>query len=639
MEIELSRLIDALPGLVWTALPDGSIDFLNRRWCNYTGLTFDQAVGFGWQRAIHPDDLVGVIEFWQSLLDNGCPGDVQARVRRYDGQYRRFLISAVPMAVKSGRVVKWCGVNTDIEEHLQAEETARLLERGQADLALRESDAELHRAAAQLIAAQRLSKTGSFTADVGADEHVWSDELYRICEFEPGSTVTIRRMRDIVHPEDLAMFDQSIEGAISGIAPAFVFRIKTAHGAVKHLRAIASAGDQIGGRTIFVGAIQDITESKIAEDALKARETELQWTLRHLTEAQALGKTGSFNADTKRDVHFWSDGFYHICEIEPGTTIKNQTLLDIVLPADVPLFIEVLGLASAGIAPPPFGFRIVTPKAGVKHLRGVARLFEDGSGDAMFLGAVQDVTESKVAEDALRALQMELEHANRLATLGQLVASIAHEINQPIGALRNNAHAALRFLAGDPPDLAEVTEALRCMVSETYRVGEIIDGIRDQVRKTPPHKEEVDLNEAIEDVIAIVRGELSKHRVSAQLLLGDSVPPVYGDRVQLQQVMLNLIFNAIEAMTGLDGGARELVVRTEFRQAEGLLVTISDSGPGVAPENRERIFESFYTTKGNGLGIGLPICRSIINAHAGRLWVDARQPPGAVFRFTLPAHG
>jgi len=244
--------------------------------------------------------------------------------------------------------------------------------------------------------------------------------------------------------------------------------------------------------------------------------------------------------------------------------------------------------------------------------------------------------ENARAAEALRSLQTELIHANRLATLGQLVASIAHEVNQPVGAVRNNAHAALRFLAAAPPDLAEVREALDSMVRETYRVGEIIDRLRDQVRKAPPRKEEIDLNDAIGDVIATVRGELSKHRVSAKILLGDDIPPVYGDRVQLQQVVLNLIFNAIEAMTDLDDDVRELMVRTDFNPAEGLAVTITDSGPGIAPEDRERIFESFHTTKGGGLGIGLSICRSIIEAHAGRLWADANHPRGAVLRFTLP---
>jgi C4-dicarboxylate-specific signal transduction histidine kinase len=219
-----------------------------------------------------------------------------------------------------------------------------------------------------------------------------------------------------------------------------------------------------------------------------------------------------------------------------------------------------------------------------------------------------------------------------------LTASIAHEVIQPIGAARNNAHAALRFLAGDPPDLAEVREALECVVNDTYRAGDIVGRIRDQVKKVPPRMEGVELNDAIEEVIALVRGELSKHRVSVQMQLAEGLSPVHGDRVQLQQVMLNLILNAIEAIISVDDEVRELVISTESSPSEGLLIAVGDSGPGVAPEDRERIFESFYTTKASGVGIGLSICRSIIEAHGGRLWADAHQPRGAVFRFTLPAH-
>jgi signal transduction histidine kinase len=251
-------------------------------------------------------------------------------------------------------------------------------------------------------------------------------------------------------------------------------------------------------------------------------------------------------------------------------------------------------------------------------------------------GALREA-ERKRAADALREVQMELAHANRLATMGHLAASIAHEVNQPIGATRNNAHAALRFLAGDPPDLAEVREALECVVNDTYRAGDIIGRIRDQIKKVPPRKEEVDLNEAIEEVIALVRGELSKNRVSVQTQLAERLSRIHGDRVQLQQVMLNLILNAIEAMIGVDDEVRELVICTEASASEDLLVTVGDSGPGVAADDRERIFESFYTTKASGVGIGLSICRSIIDAHGGQLWADANHVRGAVFRFTLPA--
>jgi C4-dicarboxylate-specific signal transduction histidine kinase len=246
--------------------------------------------------------------------------------------------------------------------------------------------------------------------------------------------------------------------------------------------------------------------------------------------------------------------------------------------------------------------------------------------------------ERKDAADALRTLQMELAHANRLATMGQLAASIAHEINQPIGAARNNAHAALRFLVRESPDLGEVKEALECVVNDTYRASDIISGIRDQVKKLPPRMDRVDLNDAIVEVIALIRGELSKHRVGVQLRLAENLPPSRADRVQLQQVILNLILNAIEAMVGSEADARELVISAVSSGAEGLLVAIADSGPGIAAEDRERIFDSFYTTKAGGVGIGLSICRSIIDAHGGRLWADAHQPRGAALKFTLPVH-
>lgn len=271
----------------------------------------------------------------------------------------------------------------------------------------------------------------------------------------------------------------------------------------------------------------------------------------------------------------------------------------------------------------------------VPVLIGVATFEEDEYQGVAF---VLDLTERKRSGDALRALQMELAHANRLATVGQLTSTIAHEVNQPIGATRNNANAALRFLSEDPPNLSEVREALESVVNDTYRAGGIIERIRNQIKRVPPRKERVDLNNAIEEVIALVRGELSKNRVSVHTKLGEGLSPFHGDRVQLQQVVLNLILNAIAAMFNLDDGARELTICTEASPSKDLLVTVSDCGPGVAADDRERIFEPFYTTKSSGVGIGLSISRSIIETHGGRLWADAHQPRGAAFKFTLPAH-
>ena len=216
----------------------------------------------------------------------------------------------------------------------------------------------------------------------------------------------------------------------------------------------------------------------------------------------------------------------------------------------------------------------------VPVLIGVATFEEGGFQGVAF---VLDLTERKRAADTLRALQMELAHANRLATMGQLAASIAHEVNQPIGATRNNAHAALRFLSEDPPDLPEVREALECVVNDTYRAGDIIGRIRDQIKKCLPARKSVDLNNAIEEVIALVRGELSKNRVSVHTRLAEGLSPIHGDRVQLQQVMLNLILNAIEAMVGVDDEARKLVICTEASPSEGLLVTVGDSDQASLP--------------------------------------------------------
>jgi C4-dicarboxylate-specific signal transduction histidine kinase len=238
-------------------------------------------------------------------------------------------------------------------------------------------------------------------------------------------------------------------------------------------------------------------------------------------------------------------------------------------------------------------------------------------------------------DEARRQLEADLAHMNRLKMMGELTASLAHEITQPIASARNNARAALNFLDKRPPDLGEIREALGCLVGDTDRAGNIIDRIRDQVRKAPPRKGRFDLNEAINEAIVLARSAITKNSVAVQTRGTDGLLPVQGDRVQLQQVALNLILNAVDAMSSVEAGPRDLVISTEEAQAH-VLVKVCDSGPGIDPENLDRVFEAFYTTKPGGVGMGLSICRSIIDAHGGRLWADANEPRGAVFQFTLP---
>ena len=248
----------------------------------------------------------------------------------------------------------------------------------------------------------------------------------------------------------------------------------------------------------------------------------------------------------------------------------------------------------------------------------------------------RDLTEHVLASEALREAQRELAHVNRLTTMGQLTASIAHEVNQPIAATVTNAQAALRWLDARPPNLEETRQAVARIVNDGIRAGDVVGRIRALIKKVPARSDRFDINDAIGDVIALIRSELSSNGVSVQTQLAQGLPPIQGDRVQLQQVMLNLIVNAIEAMSGVSEGARELWIRTETNASGGTLVAVHDSGPGLDPRSFEHLFDAFYTTKSSGMGMGLSICRSIIEAHEGRIWAEKNVPQGATFQFTLP---
>jgi len=277
----------------------------------------------------------------------------------------------------------------------------------------------------------------------------------------------------------------------------------------------------------------------------------------------------------------------------------------------------------------------------VPVLVGAATLDEGGNQVIAFL---LDLTERKAAEDALREserrfreTQMQLAHANRVATMGQLTASVAHEVNHPIAATRTNAQAGLRWLGAESPNLDEARQALDRIVRDSDRAGAVVQRIRNLSKKATPRDERVELNTAIREVIEITRSEAIKNGVSVQTNLLGGLLLVLGDRVELQQVILNLILNAFEAMSEAREGSRGLLITTSEAESGDALVAVRDSGPGLTPAALENLFKAFHTTKPNGLGLGLSICRSIIEAHGGRLWASANAPRGAVFQFTLPA--
>jgi len=261
---------------------------------------------------------------------------------------------------------------------------------------------------------------------------------------------------------------------------------------------------------------------------------------------------------------------------------------------------------------------------------------EEGNPVAV-LETNNDITERKRAEEALQRVQSELAHVSRVMTLGELTASIAHEVNQPLAAIVTNSNACLRWLGGATPNLAEARQAVERIIKDGYRASEVISRVRSLVKKAPPRNDLVDLNKVIVEVLALAQNEARRNRVFMKRELASDLPPVIGDRVQLQQVILNLIMNGLEAMAKVNEGARELTVSSSKDESDNLIVAVRDSGVGLDQADLERVFDAFFTTKPDGMGMGLAICRTIIESHGGRLWATANSPSGAVFQFTLPA--
>jgi C4-dicarboxylate-specific signal transduction histidine kinase len=309
---------------------------------------------------------------------------------------------------------------------------------------------------------------------------------------------------------------------------------------------------------------------------------------------------------------------------------------DTVHPDDLPSFDAMIARGMTG-TDVDFVFRIVTSQGIVKHVRGLARVMAQLGGRPLFIGALQDITESKVAEEALSRARAELAHMARVTALSALTTSIAHEINQPLAAVVTNANAALRWLAAQPPDLNEARDCLHRIVRDGNRASEVITRIRSLVKKSDPARTRLDLNAMLREVLAIIEPEARQQRVRVHSELAADLPPVVGDRVQLQQVILNLVMNGVEAMKEVANRPRELLIESCPDGSGAALVVVRDSGVGLGAESAGRVFEAFYTTKPEGMGMGLSISRSIIESHGGRLWAEANGDHGATFRFTLPA--
>jgi PAS domain S-box-containing protein len=390
---------------------------------------------------------------------------------------------------------------------------------------------------------------------------------------------------------------------------------------------------------VWVSVAQKRTAESLrrARDDLRATVAELRRSETYLAEAQRLSSTGSFGWKIGTDEIFWSKETYRIMGFDETASPTIGLLLQRVHPDDREFVQRQLERALQGEQRFDYEYRLRMPDGAIKHIHVRAHRQTYEAGKEELVGALMDVTATKQAQEALQTAQTALAHVTRVTMLGEMTTSIAHEVNQPLGAIVTNAGASVRWLDRQPPDIEEARAAIGQIVNDAHRANQVIRRIRGFSKKVDPEMSRLDINDVVEEGVMLLRQEALGHGVTIRLQLASGLLPVRGDKIQLQQVMLNLLVNGMEAMATVRDRARVLIVRTQSHEADGVLVAIEDAGVGIKPENADRLFSAFYTTKPDGLGMGLSIVRSIIEAHGGRVWASPNAGPGVTFQFTLSA--
>lgn len=660
-EDRLRNIVDAIPGFVWSAAPDGKVEFLNQRWYEYTGMALRDARGFGWASAVHPDDADALAAYWQALLEAGQPGEYEARLRRYDGAYRWFLIRAVPQRDASGRLVKWYGANTDIEVRKQAETLLAgekrllgMMADGSSLPSILEALCELVETilagalcSVVLVDPRRTRPSHDATLRLrllpGAAPHLPSAlkeaEEGRAADADEDPVALAAIGKEPVFLADLAREERfhgwcSLAGA-HGMRASWAYPIASSGGKVVGVLSILhrEVKDPAPAHHNLIAQFTHLADIAIERARFEAA---LKQSEAFLAKAQRLSLTGTFSWRVGTDDITWSEELYRILELDPGVTPTFELINTRIHPEDIPTHDEMLRRQRREGRDFESEHRLLMPDGRVKYVHLVAHATQDEEGGLEYIAAVQDITQRRLSEEALGRVRSELAHVARVASLGALTASIAHEVNQPLAGIITNANTCLRMLASDPPNIEGARETARRTIRDGHRASDVIQRLRALFAKKDLSVERVDLNEAAREVIAMLLGELQRNSVILYPEFAEGLPPVRGDRVQLQQVILNLVINASDAMQGVSDRPRHMRVGTGLDEDGYVRLAVRDNGIGFAPQDAERIFHAFYTTKNTGMGIGLSVSRSIIDGHGGRLRARINDGPGATFSFAVP---
>lgn len=659
-EREVRDVIETIPAVAWSAFPDGTNAYINKHWTDYTGLSAEQTAGSGWQTTIHPDDIQRHLATWRESLVSGKPFEIEVRLRRSDGEYRWHYVHGLPLRDDRGEILKWYGISTDIEDRKRAEIALRAAMEERARLA-----AFREEVGTALSRQEDLKKILQRCADAmvrhldGAFARIWTlSNDGEVLELQASagmythldgrhSRIPVGQLKiGLIAQERKPHLTNDVQNDPRVTDKVWARREKmisfAGHPLVLEDRVVGVMGmfsqkplteSTLEALTFAAGNIAQGIERKRAEDALRRSKE-------YLAEAQRLSRSGSFALRPgEGPMGYWSEETFRIFGFNPQDGVPSRkAFLERIHEEDRPRVSDRVVQAHLVRADYTDEYRVVLPGGSVRYVHVSAHPVFSSTGELIeIIGTHVDVTDRKRAEqerERLRQLEADLAHINRVTTMGELTASLAHEVNQPIAAAATNASTCLRWLAGETPNIKEAREAAQRIVKDATRAGEIISRIRQLFRKRTTDREVVNLTEVINEMVVLLRNEAARHGITMRTELAADLPGVMGDRIQLQQVLMNLMINGMDAMKGVDG-VRELTLTSQHDSHNQLLVSVSDTGVGLPP-NKDEIFNAFFTTKPQGTGMGLAISRSIVESHGGRLWANSNSSRGATFYFSIP---